>query len=292
MDLTTKLETLGKIVESWSFDFPPGHLYDFKDSVGGAWYISPMHHGLEILFMVPFFVGFTIYFGHRAWGKHTETYRLLSSTHPIPEASFFERLLLILMIGSFGITCTHKSFTQTLLFLMQPCHASALLLILVMMWPFKKHPFIPGLLLNTYYYTLWGAILALVFPDLRNHDMWGEIFNFFLEHSLVLILPIYLISNPRYVTLPPSMDMALFSFFLYASYHSPILHFFSLWSGFNLNYTLVPPALGFLVKSGPWYRYIMFTAALLNMFWTRYLFMETFHNLCKWIRQQRKLKSC
>jgi hypothetical protein len=60
-----------------------------------------------------------------------------------------------------------------------------------MLWPSKQHhPLIPRLLLNTYYYTLWGAILALIFPDLRDHDMLGEVFNFFLgkisENSLSL----------------------------------------------------------------------------------------------------------
>lgn len=49
---------------------------------------------------------------------------------------------------------------------------------------------------------------------------------------------------------------------------------------------------GFLIQAGPGYRYIMYTAALLNMFWTRYLVMETYHALVRRIRQQRKLKPC
>ncbi|ORZ16583.1 TMEM164 family-domain-containing protein [Absidia repens] len=291
MAMATMLQMMGDTLKSLSFDFPPSHQTDFADSLGGAWFVSPTQHALEIVFLVPLFTGMTIYFGNRAWGKHTEAYRLLNSKHPVPKASILERIIVVLMIGSFGITCAHKTVTQTLLFLMQPCHASALLLIIVMVWPFKQAPLIPRLLLNIYYYTLWGTILALIFPDLRDHDMFGEIFNFFLEHLLILIVPMYLISNPRYVTLPPSLDMALFSFFLYAFYHSPVLHLFSLWSGYNLNYTIVPPALGFLVETGPNYRYVMYTAALLNMFWTRYLVMENYHNLVRWFRQRSKLKS-
>lgn len=49
-----------------------------------------------------------------------------------------------------------------------------------MAWPNDKNQFIPQLLFNIYLHTLWGAILALVFPDLRDHDMLGEVFNFFL----------------------------------------------------------------------------------------------------------------
>lgn len=121
---------------------------------------------------------------------------------------------------------------------------------------------IPRLLFNIYLHTLWGAVLALVFPDLRDHDMLGEVFNFFLgksgkftqsksirrrlinivlEHGLILVVPFYLLYTKRYNALPVSMDVALFSFYLYASYHSPLLHAVSLWSGYNINYTLVPP---------------------------------------------------
>ncbi|KAI8100137.1 TMEM164 family-domain-containing protein [Halteromyces radiatus] len=291
MTFISMFQALGGIIKSLSHELPPGHLTDFEDSLRGSWYISPTQHALELCFLVPTFIGVTIYFGNKAWGKNTEAYRLMNSKHDVPKASMLERILLVMMVGSFGITCVHKMATQTLLFLMQPCHASALLLIIVMMWPWKQYPLIPRLLLNTYYYTLWGAILALIFPDLRDHDMFGEVFNFFLEHTLVLILPLYMISNPRYVTIPPSFDMALFSFGVYAFYHTPVLHLFSLWSGYNLNFSLGPPALGFLIETGPHYRNIMFMAALLNMFWTRYLVMDNFHNLIRWTRQQVKLKS-
>ena len=66
--------------------------------------------------------------------------------------------------------------------------------------------------------------------------------HFKLEHILVLALPFYMVLTRRYVVIPLSLDMALFSFFLYAAYHSPVLHISSLLSGFNLNYALVPPA--------------------------------------------------
>jgi len=63
-----------------------------------------------------------------------------------------------------------------------------------------------------------------------------------IEHGLILVLPFYLLTTKRYVVLGLNLDMALFSFFLYVSYHSPLLHAVSLWSGYNINYTLVSPA--------------------------------------------------
>ncbi|KAI8141061.1 transmembrane protein, partial [Fennellomyces sp. T-0311] len=173
-------------------------------------------------------------------------YRLLTTTEKLPPRPLLESICLVLLVASFGTTVVHKAVTGTLLFLMQPCHVSAGLLILVMGWPDHKYPIVPRLLFNIYLHTLWGAILALIWPDLRDHDMLGEIFNFFMEHILVLVLPFYMALTRRYVVIPPSIDMALFSFFLYAAYHSPVLHVSSLLSGFNLNYALVPPACEFL----------------------------------------------
>ncbi|KAL1935641.1 hypothetical protein VTP01DRAFT_4781 [Rhizomucor pusillus] len=210
------------------------------------------------------------------------------------------------MTASFATTVIHKAANNTLLFLMQPCHASAVLLILVMSWPDHKYPMIPHTLFNIYLHTLWGAILALIWPDLRDHDMLGEVSNFFLgkfpccgpdlladrtptvEHTLVLVLPFYLITTKRYTVLPASLDMALLSFFLYAAYHSPMLHVLSLYSGFNLNYVLVPPALQFLIAAGVWYRFIMYMTALVMMFLTRYILVGSWLLLVQ--RQEKNKK--
>lgn len=109
-----------------------------------------------------------------------------------------------------------------------------------------------------------------------------------------------MLTTKRYVILPVSFDMVLFSFFLYSSYHSPLLHAASLWSGYNINYTLVPPTrrlwkhfifiytiyltlsyiylkiVDFLIKAGNWYRYIMYGTAFILIFITRYILVEPF----------------
>lgn len=55
-----------------------------------------------------------------------------------------------------------------------------MILVVIMAWPDNRTQFIPQLLFNIYLHTLWGAVLALIFPDLRDHDMLGEVFNFIL----------------------------------------------------------------------------------------------------------------
>ncbi|KAI8878436.1 hypothetical protein K501DRAFT_195862 [Backusella circina FSU 941] len=235
--------SLGNFVRSFSFDFVPGEETNFEDSIGGSWYISPEAHGIEFLTLVPFYLGMTYYYGNKILFKDKTNYKLLTQDMKNrPAKSWLELLCLITMTASYAVTVIHKYITSTEFFLLQPCHASALLLVMVMAWPDKANPFIPQLLFNIYIHTLWGSVLALVFPDLRDHEIIGEIFNFFLEHTLILVLPFYLVFTKRYVVLPFSKNMGLFSYFLYAAYHSPLLHVVSLWSGYNINYTLVPPA--------------------------------------------------
>ncbi|KAI7885553.1 hypothetical protein K492DRAFT_203958 [Lichtheimia hyalospora FSU 10163] len=286
------MEHLGSFVKRWSVDLPAKAEYDFADSLGGAWYITPTHHAIEFLTLAPLYTIFTLLYAKRVL-RSPGAYQLLTSTEQRPARSLLETLLFVMLIASFTVTVIHKAVTGTLLFLMQPCHASAFLLILVMGWPNHKYPLIPRLLFNIYLHTLWGTILALIWPDLRDHEMLGEIFNFFMEHTLILVVPLYMTLTRRYPVLPISVDMALFSFFLYAAYHSPVLHISSLLSGYNLNYALVPPALTFLIAAGPWYRFIMYTSALLLMFITRYGIVENFLILVQQIQimMLRKKKS-
>lgn len=62
--------------------------------------------------------------------------------------------------------------------MLQPCHMSAGLLLLLLTNP-NKSSITANLLFNIYLHTQWGAIAALIFPDLRDQYLIGETFNFF-----------------------------------------------------------------------------------------------------------------
>ncbi|KAI9254791.1 hypothetical protein EDC94DRAFT_237987 [Helicostylum pulchrum] len=134
----------------------------------------------RILTVAPFYLIMTAYFGYKAILNNKVNYTLLTENKIRPSRSTFELMCLVTVIASFVVTVIHKVYSKTELFLLQPCHVSAVILIMVMAWPTKFNQFAPQLLFNIYLHTLWGAILALVFPDLRDHDMLGEVFNFFL----------------------------------------------------------------------------------------------------------------
>ncbi|GAB5589016.1 hypothetical protein Unana1_03916 [Umbelopsis nana] len=230
-----------------------------------------------------------MYFAWRSFGPHTRAFKLLTTFQPPYPPSPTEITILVLLCMSLLVTVMHKVASNTTLFLLQPCHVSAALLIAVMVWPDKRSP-LPHLLFNVYLHTAWGGIAALLFPDLRDHEMLGEVTNFFVEHGLILVAPGYLMYSRRYVVMPASLDMALFSFFLYAFYHCPILQILALRTAYNLNYVLVPPSLTLLIELGPWYRITMYTAALISMMLTRFILVGIYLKLMpdKRARELRK----
>ncbi|CAO3634330.1 unnamed protein product [Cunninghamella blakesleeana] len=242
---------------------------DWKQSINGSWYIHPRQHGLEMVFLSSTFAIATYYFYNKALGPGTFNRYLLSNFTPPNRSTFMEKTVLVSLIASLGLTLTHKIKRKSTLFMLQPCHMSAALLIFTMSYPDKQSP-IPHILFNIYLYTNWGAIAALLFPDLRDHTLIGETFNFFAEHILILLAPVYMMYSKRYLVLPASVDMGLFSFFLYSFFHSPLLHICALRSGLNLNYLFTPPPIKFLLKLGSKYRLALYGTALVAMFTTRY----------------------
>ncbi|KAI9252875.1 TMEM164 family-domain-containing protein [Phascolomyces articulosus] len=211
---------------------------DWSQSIKGSWYVHPRQHAIEIVFLSSAFASAASYFFMRALGPDTLNFKLLTSFIPTTPASWTEKLLLGSLIGSLGLTLTHKLIRGTGLFMLQPCHMGALLLISVMSAPEKL---VSKILFNIYLHTQWGGYAALAFPDLRGHDLFLETFNFFAEHALILVAPIYMIYSGRYLVLPASPNMALLSFFVYGFFHSPLLHTCALRSGLNLNYLFAPP---------------------------------------------------
>ncbi|KAI8374704.1 TMEM164 family-domain-containing protein [Radiomyces spectabilis] len=242
---------------------------DWTQSIQGSWYVHPRQHAIEIVFLSSAFVCASAYFLRRALRPGTLNYKLLSNFSPPTPPSLTEKVMVGSLIASLGLTLTHKIMRDSVLFMLQPCHMSALLLILTMTFPDKRSP-IPHLFFNIYLHTQWGAIGALVFPDLRDHYLIGETFNFFAEHILILLAPIYMIYSNRYLVLPTSRDLALLSFSIYGFFHSPVLHFFALKSGLNLNYLFTPPPIKLLIQLGPFYRITLYGTALVAMFVTRY----------------------
>ncbi|ORZ01440.1 transmembrane protein [Syncephalastrum racemosum] len=211
---------------------------DWSQSTKGSWFVHPRQHAIEVVFLSSAFACASSYFLFKTFNPTTLNYKLLTTFVPPFKASMAEKALLASLTASLGVTLTHKLVRGNQLFMLQPCHMSALLLIFCMANPQLT---VSHVLFNIYLHTQWGALAALLFPDLRGHDLFLETFNFFAEHILILAAPIYMIYSRRYVVLPASPNLALLSFCVYGFFHSPLLHACALRTGLNLNYLFAPP---------------------------------------------------
>ncbi|KAI7889980.1 TMEM164 family-domain-containing protein [Mucor mucedo] len=214
---------------------------DWAQSSFGSWYNHPRQHGVELTILASIYGCATYIFFRRLLRPGTENYKLLTEFEPAHKrASLTERALTFSLICSLLMTLTHKIIRSRVWFMMQPCHMSGLLLLITLVYPNKRSP-IPHVFFNIYLHLQWGALAALAFPDLREHTLIGETFNFFAEHILLLVVPVYMIYSRRYAVLPKSKEILFLSFFCYSFFHTPVLHIISLISGFNLNYMFAPP---------------------------------------------------
>ncbi|KAF9908280.1 hypothetical protein EC991_009924 [Linnemannia zychae] len=243
---------------------------DWNSSLNGSWYLSPRRHTVEFVIYNALFLYTVRYFYKRALYPGSPISKLFAAYVPPAKKSKIEISVMVVLTASLLITVYQKWARGGLLYLLQPCHMSAMLLITILAGPKDKKW--PHILLNIYFHIMWGTMLALLSPDLRDYDLFFEVENFFIEHYLLLLAPVYMIWSNRYVIWPLSMDVALMSFSLFALYHSFILSTMALIKGQNLNYLLMPPP-GPLQAFGKWYRPVMYMfCVLLTM--TRYVLVE------------------
>ncbi|CEI91885.1 hypothetical protein RMCBS344292_06162 [Rhizopus microsporus] len=247
---------------------------DWTNSTKGSWYLHPRQHAIEFLFLSIGFASATGYYLSKILDPSSMTWRILSTFKPIGPATQTERLLTLALFGSLSLTFIHKTIRKNKMFMLQPCHMGAGLLLLTLCNP-NKSSIITNLLFNIYLHTQWGGIAALMFPDLRDHYLVGETFNFFAEHILILVAPVYMIYSGRYLVIPTSKDMALLSFSVFSFFHSPILQFCALKSGQNLNYMFSPPPIKLLFRFGQGYRIALYCTAFTAIFVTRYALVES-----------------
>ncbi|KAG0371281.1 TMEM164 family-domain-containing protein [Gamsiella multidivaricata] len=243
---------------------------DWESSLQGSWYLSPRRHTVEFLIYNVVFFQTARYFYHRALSPGSPISKMFASYEPPLKKSKIEIAVMATLAISLMITVVQKWFRGGMIFLLQPCHMSAMMLIIILAGPKSKKW--PHILLNVYFHIMWGTMLALLSPDLRDYDLFFEIENFYIEHYLLLFVPFYMIWSNRYVIWPVSIDVAFMSFSLFALYHSFILSSMALLRGQNLNYLLMPPP-GPLQAFGKWYRPVMYAfCVFLTM--SRYFLIE------------------
>ena len=113
--------------------------------------------------------------------------------------------------------------------------------------------------------------MAVVQPDLRGRDNIVFVINFWIEHAVILLLPLVWVFNGDIVVWKFSFALGITSYLIMAAYHSWLLVLVSIYMGLNLNYVMVPPP-GFLQQLDKYYRPAMYLMCFpLTLFFRRFV---------------------
>ncbi|KAJ3338145.1 hypothetical protein HDU93_009945 [Gonapodya sp. JEL0774] len=244
---------------------------DPEDALSGSWYLHPARHIKEFFAFNAVFVPAFLYFNGRAWESPQLVREVEAKLPTMKRIPVLDEVVFGLSAASFGIITVHKCYRGSLIYLVQPCHMSCLL-IMYLIWSDPKqrktHTYF-----NLYVTIMWGAWLALVNPDLRNQTMFLEPEVFWLEHVLVAVVPLLLAINKRFILYPFTFDFVMASFLLFALYHSVVLSGMAVLTSYNLNYLMHPP-IGPLQYFGQNFRPVMYTFCCVLTFAFRGIFVE------------------
>lgn len=218
-------------------------------SLAGYWYISAEQHVLEFLLFNLTFAGLLVYFGINLVAHAPE------KTPAEPTGTIIMYVLAGLLSLSFLYTIFYKWMTKSLIFLLQPCHVITTVELLVLFAPHGS--FIDmTIVFNLMLYWVWNPLIAILQPDLRDYKHFRDLFNYFFQHALIILIPFYLLFTRQYDLYHWSWENLVVSFNLQVLYHFFVLEVVNLFACTNLNYMMAPPP-GPLEWFGPWYRVVM-----------------------------------
>jgi hypothetical protein len=225
------------------------------------------HFSFSIIFSLGFLSAYEAAF---RTGGHIDTQ--LRQWLPHCDGHWTDNIWLGMLVFSMGLTVLHKYSRGGGLFLLQPCHVTATMLIVLLAanpkeaWTHTAFNILLG--------AMWGSWMAVLFPDLRDYKLFCEIENFFLEHALIVGLPLLFIAQGRFLVFPMDIWFSIAAFLFNGAFHSLVLHTVALISGLNLNYQLQPPPVKVVEGLGKSYKWIVYPFTFLLTVAMRYIFVE------------------
>ncbi|ETV82318.1 hypothetical protein, variant 2 [Aphanomyces astaci] len=186
-----------------------------------VWYLTPRQHAMETVCYVMIFapmcyVALKQALNHSKW----------KNQRPIRAPTALDGVLGAITMSSFLGVCYYKAHSVNgwrLLYMFQPCHVMT--------------------------FTL--AILCIARGRTANFIFQGDIYNFYIEHYLMLVIPVLLCVSGRYEYIG-SPSWILFGFTVIALYHAIVLQLACLVTEVNIATLMSPPNV--LRSLGEWYR--------------------------------------
>ncbi|XP_050389357.2 transmembrane protein 164 [Patella vulgata] len=150
-----------------------------------------------------------------------------------------KRIMLFSMCLTFGIELGYKFASKTMIFVVYPCHVATSIQIFLLAVPPKRY--VTGIF-RLQLYILNGAPLAIIFPVTDTRILPFEVELYYIQHILMLIVPLYLLRMGG-VYIPEKLNdfsWSLVALGILFIYHFIPLQIGALISHVNLNNMLCP----------------------------------------------------
>lgn len=224
------------------------------------WYLSPLQQVVESTALLMFLLPFTYFMYTKEWaldipalpprtntayGQYTMNKVIDLVIYPSlyyggPVLQGIEILLVLASWILLPLTVYYKFFgvLNRVAYLLQPCHLQNALLCILSL---SNRSSWSRIIFYFYLCTLYGPILALVTPDTKGLDMFGEVTAFYVQHITLIALPLIWLVRRRY-PLYTGFRLTIWTWAVFFIIHVVIFLPSSFVSGRNVNYMMVPPS--------------------------------------------------
>lgn len=158
-----------------------------------------------------------------------------------PSPAPLRKILLVSMLAGYSMETAYKAITKQFIFMVNPCHLMCLIHLYLLSNLHSGSGF-KLIVYRLHLFFLHGPCVAVIFPVTNTRFLPGEVAAFWVEHALLLVIPVYLI---RHYTVPVKTfknfaSWTLMAYAVWGFYHYLILFPLAWLSLGNLNSILCP----------------------------------------------------
>jgi len=220
----------------------------------GSWFISPERHVAEFLLLNCIYGSVLCYLAFTRKGAASRgKSAVLHAGYRLTYADWTMAALLAFSVTAVGLYKAFGADPRRIWFMLMPCHYFSM----IQVWCLLTVSPLSTMVFNIYLYTLWPQVIAILTPDTTGYSRGFETMLYWVQHILLVVLPVYCLVRERFVIYPYGLRMHAAAMAIACLVQHNIVCPAAIYSGLNLNFMLNPPKLKVLLSLGTNYRLVV-----------------------------------